>query len=435
MSRTFTHLSYDDRLEIERMLSTNAPVTVIAEHIEFSRQTVVREILRSRINEGRARVYGKVWNGCVHQRTCRITKACSFCGSSTKRCASCRTVNCVKTCSEFRANNCPQLGRSPYCCNGCVSYSKCAYTRFRYHAKAAQVRADEILVSSRKGIDLEEDELALIARIATPLLANGQAPAQIWQAHGHQMPCSKRSFYRHVKKGHIPGIIALDLPLAVRYKPRTQEKSPSRTNIPADTLKGRTYADFLMLSESQRAEALEIDCVCGPLGETSALLTIYFRPWKFQLVDLLWEKNSTSVALHIDHLGSFLGADFPPYTLSDRGTEFSWAEGIETSGATGEKRTSLFYCDPMRSDQRGASENNHRLIRRIIPKGTSLERLTGVDAATLTSHINSMPRKSLGGKSPMQLALQHLPEEFFEEYGLELIESDKVILKPKLLGL
>lgn len=55
--------------------------------------------------------------------------------------------------------------------------------------------------------------------------------------------------------------------------------------------------------------------------------------------------------------------------------------------------------------------------------------------ATLTSHINSMPRKSLGGKSPMQLAMQHLPEGFFKEYGLELVDSDKIILKPKLLGL
>ena len=46
-----------------------------------------------------------------------------------------------------------------------------------------------------------------------------------------------------------------------------------------------------------------------------------------------------------------------------------------------------------------------------------------------------MPRKSLGGKSPIHLAIQHLPESFFKEYGLKLVDSDKIILKPKLLRL
>lgn len=433
MSRTFTHLTYENRLDIERMLSVKESMTTIATTIGFSRQSIVREIIRSRVFEGRARAYGKHWNGCVHQRTCQLRGACSFWDDCTKRCASCRLVNCVKTCPQFKENSCPDLERSPYCCNGCMSYQGCAYPRYRYHAKAAQVRAEEVLVSSRRGVDLTEDELSHIAKIAAPLLKNGQSPAQIWLEHGDEMPCSERSFYRHVGNRVTPGIIALDFPAAVGYKPRTQDKKTSRTNIAAEVLVGRTYADFLLLSDAERMKAIEMDCVCGCQGETSALLTIYFRPWKFQFIDLLWEKNSVSVALHFDSVASFFGTDFPPYTLVDRGTEFSWAEGIETSGITAEKHTSLYYCDPMRSDQRGASENNHRLIRRIIPKGTSLEDLSGVDVGILTSHINSMPRKSLGGKSPMQLAMQHLPEDFFKEYGLELIPSDKVVLKPKLL--
>lgn len=56
--------------------------------------------------------------------------------------------------------------------------------------------------------------------------------------------------------------------------------------------------------------------------------------------------------------------------------------------------------------------------------------LAKIDDANKALHM-----KSLGGKSPMQLAMQHLPGSFFKEYGLEPIDSDKVIPKPKLLGI
>lgn len=434
MSRAFKRLTFEDRLEIEQMLSVDMRVSTIAESLGFSRQSITREIIRSRIDEGRARIYGKYWNGCVYQRTCRVTRACNFDSECAKRCASCRIVNCTKTCTEFKANSCPRLARSPWCCNGCPSYKACAYTRLRYSAKAAQARAEELLVSSRIGPDITEDELALIAHIAAPLLKRGQSPAQIWLAYKDSMPCSERSFYRHVANGNIPGVVALNLPSALRCKPRSKEVS-TKTNISEDALVGRTYADFLLLGDGERSSACEMDCVCGIITDKAALLTVYLRPWKFQFIDLLGTKTSRLVAAHIDEIASFIEPRFPSYILVDRGTEFAWAEGIETSGITGEKRTSLYYCDARHPEQRGASENNHRLIRRIIPKGASLEGLTGVDVATLTSHINSMPRKSHGGKSPMHLARRHLPISFFKEYGLELIPSDEIVLKPKLLGL
>jgi hypothetical protein len=70
-----------------------------------------------------------------------------------------------------------------------------------------------------------------------------------------------------------------------------------------------------------------------------------------------------------------------------------------------------------------------------LPKGTSFEGLTDKDVALLTSHVNSVPRASLDGKPPLLLAKEHLPKEFFEGFGIELIKSDDVILKPRLLGL
>jgi IS30 family transposase len=100
-----------------------------------------------------------------------------------------------------------------------------------------------------------------------------------------------------------------------------------------------------------------------------------------------------------------------------------------------DRKCCLYYCDPRRSDQKGRGENAHRLIRRVLPKSTSFEGLTDESVALLTSHVNSVPRKSLDGKPPLLLAKEHLPKEFFEYFSIKLIPADEIVLKPKLLGL
>ena len=66
-------------------------------------------------------------------------------------------------------------------------------------------------------------------------------------------------------------------------------------------------------------------------------------------------------------------------------------------------RTSMFYCDPMQSGQKGRLEKNHEYIRYVIPKGTSLNPFTQDDMTLLMNHINSTKRPGLGNKSPYEL--------------------------------
>lgn len=434
MSGTYRHLSLTDRIEIERMLSVCVTITAIAESTGFARQSIVREIVRGRSAEGRAKVYGRHWNGCVHQRSCRIRHACDW-QECNRRCASCRNVNCVASCAYFSADSCPTLQRTPYCCNGCARYKMCAHQRLYYHANVADARAKELLVVSRRGIDLTEDECALVIRTALPLLRQGQSPAQIWTEHGDRMPCSERSFYRYVHQDGLTGICALDLPEAVTRKDRKEHRDAKRANLSKEALEGRTYSDFLLLDESRRARCAEMDCVCGAAGDDATLLTLFFRQWKFQLILLLAFHNADMVSGALDNLETYLCASFPDLILTDRGPEFAHAWDIESSVILAGRRSELYYCDPRRSDQKAGCERAHRLIRRVLPKGQSFEGLTDDDVALLTSHVNSVPRKSLGGKPPLLLAMEHLPKEFFEGFGIELIASDDVILKPRLLGL
>lgn len=83
------------------------------------------------------------------------------------------------------------------------------------------------------------------------------------------------------------------------------------------------------------------------------------------------EKTAVSMKEGVDILESILGTElFRKYVhvlLTDRGTEFSAAEAMETS-SDGTRRTRVFYCDPMQSGQKGTLENKHIKLRYILPK-------------------------------------------------------------------
>ena len=131
-------------------------------------------------------------------------------------------------------------------------------------------------------------------------------------------------------------------------------------------------------------------------------------------------------------LGKELFAMCFPLILTDNAHEFSNIDGMEKS-IYGGKRTNIFFCDPNRSDQKGQCENNHKLIRTILPKGTSFSRLTNKDTLLVTNHINSYVRKSLFGKSPFEIAMNALPAESFTKLKLKRINESDVNLTPKLL--
>ena len=142
----------------------------------------------------------------------------------------------------------------------------------------------------------------------------------------------------------------------------------------------------------------------------------------------------------VDLLGSVLGAGlFRKYVhilLTDRGSEFTAADAMETAFG-GTRRTRVFSCNPIQSGQKGSLENKHVRLRYILPKGTDLRALgvIGQSALNLTlSHVNSAPVEMVGGRSPLGLAdfIYHDLYEKLEAFGIHKIEKDKVILKPYL---
>lgn len=420
----YRHFTFDERCDIQRLLNANASMSEIARDLGRSVSSVTREIRRNRRDDGYRVSPVAIVRLCAHFSACGVKGLCEGCRN--KRCASCRKVRCTNICKRYEHDICRKNDAAPFVCNGCTSVPGCRKHRYRYDAKPAQRLADSRLVESRSGIDTTAESFEAMIETVRPLIkVQGQSIAHIWASHRLEFPCSERTFYRYVDLG-LGGMKNLDLVAKCRYRPR-RRRARSRFSCP----QGHTWQDFSALPEEERLSAVEIDCVEGVHTDTQVLLTMLFKRMSFLLIFVLEEHTRACVEEAVDSLQALIGEGFAsvfPLLLSDRGHEFQNCDRIEKGG-----RTRLYYCEPGRADQKGSIENCHRLLRRIVPRGASLDGFTRRDAALVASHVNSMPRASLGGASPFDLAQHMLPQELLEGLGLEHIAPDDVVLKPSLL--
>ena len=74
----------------------------------------------------------------------------------------------------------------------------------------------------------------------------------------------------------------------------------------------------------------------------------------------------------------------------------------------GTKRLTVYYAHPYSSWERGTNERNNRIIRRYIPKGKSMAKLTQTDCDNIAAAINAMPRKILDWHTAQELFEQEI---------------------------
>jgi len=425
------HLHYGDRCDIARMLAENKPFTAIADALDVSASTISREVSRNRVHTG----YGKraYQMKCRNYPSCELTRLCKKKGC-VYPCKSCKYHRCrPSSCEHFVELMCEKISASPYCCNGCAKKGSCGFRQYFYRAKEAQGKAEKRLSEPRSGIDLNPDKLLEIVKVVTNLASKGQSLAHIWRTHGAEFGMSERSFYRYIHSGYF-NMTAFMLPKRPRYKPR---KGSKKRPTPKD-LTTRTYADFMALCEQKRLSVVQIDCIEGFKSESQAILTLHLVRFNFQIALLLPAQTKEWTTKAFDALEALCEGTFSTHfglILADRGSEFIDYRRLERS-RDGKKRCSVYYCDPGRADQKGSAEKNHVEIRKILPKRkTHFSLLTPSDMADINSHVNSYTRASLGGKAPLELAAQILPESLLEGLGIRLIAPDDVCLTPNLLRL
>ena len=333
--------------------------------------------------------------------------------------------------STFNNLSCPLLDKAPFVCNGCSKRRQnCGYQKIFYLAKQAQKQYEQTLVESREGTPLNSKTFWDMDKVISEGVKKGQHIYHILKTHN--LDVSSSTVYRHIRKGYL-SIAPIDLARAVKFKERRKSKLPS---IPKEAKKGRSYEDFLnYLALKQLDSWLEMDTVMGRMGG-KVLLTFNLSFCNFIFARLLENKTALEVTKHLYDIKNNLheaDKDFCqifPVILTDNGGEFARVDDIEMD-VRGESR--LFFCDPNRSDQKGRIEKNHTLIRDILPKGTYFDNLTQEDINLVCSHVNSVKRAALNGKSAYELFTFTYGEEISKLLGISKIPAEDVCQSSKLL--
>ncbi len=413
------HLSLEDRKKIEKGLENGKRRTSIARSLGYDPSTIFKEIKNHKfINnryKKRAHYPLKVFD-CVYMTECGNKNFCD------------------RYCGRYIPETCKRRDKIVGVCNGCEKVRTCNRQRWFYDAERAYDDYRFTLKDSREGLDITTKEAERIGNIIAPLVKNGQSLYTIVENHPEIGICEK-TLYNYITAGVFSrnGIIDLNLRLKTsRKRPKPKISIKPREN--RSYLKGRTYKDYLEFLELHPdASVVEMDTVYNDVSNGPFIQTFEFVETDIMIAVLHKEKNAAAMVDGLRFIKENLQEDFQTFVqiiLTDRGTEFVDAKSFEKMGVK------VFYCDPMQSSQKPNVENNHVMLRWILPNKKNLTELglrSQEDLDLIFSHINSYKRKALKGKSAIDILKFYYGSDILKKFRLEEIEADSILLRPELI--
>lgn len=170
----------------------------------------------------------------------------------------------------------------------------------------------------------------------------------------------------------------------------------------------------------------EGDTVKGPLGSKAGLFTLTERKTREEIIIKVAEGTHEAIKEAIDGLETKHGVGFKVKFKSitfDNGAEFLGWRKLEVSvdGLT-ERRTTVYFAHSYSSWERGTNENQNRMIRRFIPKGTNIANIGDKEIQWIQDWMNNYPRKILGYRTA-------------NEAAEECLQSSSLVLKLKSVAL
>lgn len=284
-------------------------------------------------------------------------------------------------------------------------------TEIRYSSDLADARYREHLKAKGPGLKIGSDRV-LAEYIEYKIHEEHYSPGAVLgeiKSLGLEFDTSisKTTLYRYIDEGLFLTVTNSDLPVK-RNKNRHRHKKVRCCSAPAGC------------SIEQRPDAVharntfghwEMDCVVGKRGTRKTLLVLTERLTRNELVYLMPDRTASSVVSCInsieEHMGSTVFSRVFRSITVDNGSEFRDVTGIEFS-PSGRKRTSLYFCHPYSSWERGSNENQNKLIRRHFPKGFDFTHVTKAAVARVQNWINNYPRKMFGWRSSGEMFRLHM---------------------------
>ena len=429
-----SHLTLSERVTIENALRARKGFKEIARMIGHSHTTVKREVVKhAQASEKGAK--GRVTNRCHHRSLCKRQYLCEHCEHplSRRHCASCSKCNSV--CPQYEELICDRLARPPYVCNGCTKEGICVLRKRFYIAEAAQKEYGQMLTEARAGFAITPEQRCELITTLRGGMRRGQSIRHMVAANPDSFNVCEKSLYTYLNAGVLAPLGRLDLPCAPKMRPHRKKGSVHQVNRRCAV--GRTLEDFQAYCHANPdLPIVEMDSVAGIPGG-KVLLTLNFDSCGLMLPFIRDANTSQSVIDVFNYLEETVGIKtfqgLFPVILTDNGSEFSNPDALETSPFSGERRTRIFYCRPYAAWQKPHVENNHLNLRKIFPKGESMEHITAETTVLAACHLNSMLRKSFGDAPAIQRFEQLYGMDILPKLGIRLIPSEEVRLTPELV--
>lgn len=302
-----------------------------------------------------------------------------------------------------------------------------------YSPLAAQNSYEYTLSDSRIGIYMKLDEYKKINEIISNGLKKKQSIEHI--LHSNDISISTSTAYSYLHKGYFNADV-LDTH-RISYFRGLDGSKPYNSKVLQKEKFGRHYEDFTkLIMQNPDITYSQMDTVEGTKGG-KVILSLKVVKVQFQFYFLLQDKSASSVVNKLNEIQKVIGIeDYKKifgYILTDNGTEFSNISGIITDPETKEIRTDVYFCHPQCSGEKGSCERNHELFRYILPKGTSFNQYDQIQINRITSHVNSLKRKSTEFSTPIELFYAHYGHEILNKLGISLIEPNSVMLSNELV--
>jgi IS30 family transposase len=276
----------------------------------------------------------------------------------------------------------------------------------RYSADAAEQKDRANLSAKGAGLKIGNDR-AFADFIERKIIQERYSPAAALmdiERRGLQFSVTicVTTLYSYIGKGIFLNLTNKQLPVksrrAQKYgKVRRRARAPRGESIerrPEEVNARQTFGNW------------EMDTVKGRRDTKATLLVLTERLTQQEIKARMPDNTAASVVAAVDNLEKRYGAIFPRVfrTITvDNGVEFSDCAGIERSALNPGARTKLYYCHPYSSFERGSNENQNKLVRRWIHKGSPIENYTDADIEYIETWMNNYPRRLLGGKASSDL--------------------------------
>lgn len=226
------------------------------------------------------------------------------------------------------------------------------------------------------------------------------------RADKFKVTLSTRTIYNYLEKNVFLSVNYKDLIYGhYRKKGRNNLNRPSYNNIRGRSIEERPVE----VNERKEIGHWEMDLVVSGKGSgTACLLTLTERKSRKEIIRKLPDKTQASVVHELDILERRLGRIkfgkmFKTITV-DNGAEFLNSNLLERSCLNRKKqRTQVFYAHPYSAFERGSNENLNRMIRRFIPKGSSISKYTKREIKRIEQWLNTYPRKILDYRTPKEV--------------------------------